>query len=158
MSWGLREGREFTQIHRSRKQQSQHQHPRLPVLHLPSKAAQAIWGIFHSSPVPNVFSSCQVQPVGIGQLGQEEPPLANGKAGTIWCVRKICDSDLADKRTPIRSWWRPCCSILNIVSSFLRQGPTLCLLLPQPRPRVGRLCCLPSPTLSKHAAPTEFLQ
>lgn len=73
----------------------------------------------------------------------------------------MCDDDLREGMTPAL---KPLETPQFRSSEELNDGlflpmtweSPLCLLFPQPRPRVGLLRLLPSPTLSKHAAPTEL--
>ena len=96
-----------------------------------------------------------------GPTGPRGASLASSQAEPVWCVRKSCVVMTSGMRChQPQSHRRRCSSVLPRACDglFLPRTweSTLCLWFPQPRPRVGLVWLLPSPTPSKHAAPTEF--
>lgn len=135
---------------------------RLPVWHLLSEAAQV--GLGQESPLRGSKCTfflrtlaCRYWPT--GTEGASACQL-QGRDHLV-CEKDMCDDDLRDEMTPAP---KPLETPQFRSSKDLNDGlflpmtweSPLCLLFPQPRPRVGLLRLLPSPTLSKHAAPTEL--
>ena len=82
---GLREVIKFAQIHIISSGANTRTHGSLFTIG-PVKLPKQVWGTLPLCSVPSALSSCELQPVGTGQLGEEEPQLASSEAETIWCV------------------------------------------------------------------------
>lgn len=125
---------------------------------------EQVWGSVPLFSVPSVLSPCDLQLVGTGQVGQEEPQLAGSEAETIWCMRKPCVRMTSGmRRHQPQGHWRPGSSVLPkslmVLSSFLGHGSPPCVYCSHsPNPGWAFCDCFPAPPCLNMQPPLSSLQ